>query len=950
MKLLTYSSLIACLLFAVGSLHAQDPGDFYDPQEEIRRLDSLYEHNPDVTRKEVITFLNGDNLRRNKAYYGAYQKRMKRKKEKKPKKKKKNQNSTQQVQTFATEAATAQAANEGNVPDAVEYAALEALYEATRGFQWPKQDNWLQGSTSADMGTWFGIATRGGDVVRIVLEFNRLKDALPPELANLTQLEELRFGNNLLTGVDPAIGSLPNLKRLILSKNRIASLPPQLGNLPVLEQLWLRNNRLTQLPPQIGNLSTLTFLSLFDNRLTSLPTTIGQLSSLTYLGLRNNQLTTLPGEISSLSNLEQLWVRDNQLTEVPPAVTQLSALKKLSFYGNQLIEVPAALGQLSQLQDLRLIKNQLSSLPETLPQLPNLQKLTIFDNRIDLNDIARFLSGPDSYTYTQFEYRPQANSPDTISVSDPTGAPTLDPYVYQHPQSLFQWQRQLNGSWQDIAGATEATYTVEASTARYYRCRLTSNWLDNMIQYSAVYEVSTPPTFFLEAECATVGANWQTVGEVTASAGQYLVYPSGNSPNTAPGQAADQVRFSVTLDQPGSFFVLARVRTSAEGSSAFWVRVNEGSWQYWDEATAEWDWQSVSKQASSLRAGVNTVAVAYGQGGAQLDKLYLSVSATAPAGVGEADKQCTGQPLALWQEAECVTYGSFWDQVTDEEASGQSLLQANTAYSGGLGANAAERLVAFSVETPQPGTYHLFARHYNGSNPESSFSVRVNGGPWIDWTPEHGGSLSWSPVLGTALVLEGGSNTVTFRNRFKDSQLDKLFISSESTLPTGAGEADTTCVPYVAPPPPSIANNPPDGSTAPGLGGSRPAGSSNSNVNYVRSFTPRVEIGSAGSVAMSQSVNNVRVSTEYLDGLGRPIQTVVRGGSGSAGQDLVQPVEYDAFGRQPKQHLPYAASSASGAFRPNGLPEQYDFYRSGTPPTWPAVATPTPKPTLKPHP
>ena len=580
---------------------------------------------------------------------------------------------------------------------------------------------------------------------------------------------------------------------MLFSANRLASIPPELGNLAALQELWLRNNRLTELPPQIGNLSNLTFLSLFDNRLTNLPSTIGQLNALIYLGLRNNQLTALPTQLGSLNNLEQPWVRDNQLTEVPPAVTQLTKLQKLSFYGNQLTEVPAALGQLTQLQDLRLIKNQLIGLPEELTQLPALQKLSIYDNRIDLNDIARFLTGPDSYTYTSFEYRPQESSPDTINVSDPTGAPTLDPYPYRHPQSLFQWQRQVNGTWQNIAGATQATYTVEASSARYYRCRLTSEWLDNMIQYSAVYDVSTPPVFFLEAECATVGTNWQAVSDVTASAGSYLVYPQGNSPNAA----ADQVRFSVTLEQPGDFYVLARVRTPTNMDDSFWVRVDQQPWIKWTQGvrTAQWAWKTVRNQPFALGAGSHTITVAYREDGAQLDKLSLSVSATAPAGVGETDEQCVGQPLAGWQEAECATYGSYWDRVVDQGgASNQSVLQANTAYSGGLGPNDPARLVEFVVETPQPGAYHLFARHYQVDGPESSFSVRVNEGPWVDWTPAHGGSLSWSPVLGTALVLEGGSNTITFRNRFKDSQLDKLFTSSEPTLPTGVGGDAPPCI------------------------------------------------------------------------------------------------------------------------------------------------------------
>jgi RHS repeat-associated protein len=64
---------------------------------------------------------------------------------------------------------------------------------------------------------------------------------------------------------------------------------------------------------------------------------------------------------------------------------------------------------------------------------------------------------------------------------------------------------------------------------------------------------------------------------------------------------------------------------------------------------------------------------------------------------------------------------------------------------------------------------------------------------------------------------------------------------------------------------------------------------------------------------------------EHYDGLLRPVQqTFVRGSV--SGKDVVQPIEYDPFGRAPKQYLPYVSAGTSGTFRPGYKTEQLDFY------------------------
>jgi len=68
------------------------------------------------------------------------------------------------------------------------------------------------------------------------------------------------------------------------------------------------------------------------------------------------------------------------------------------------------------------------------------------------------------------------------------------------------------------------------------------------------------------------------------------------------------------------------------------------------------------------------------------------------------------------------------------------------------------------------------------------------------------------------------------------------------------------------------------------------------------------------------SIHQLSQSTTYFDGLGRPIQSVTTQGSPGK-QDLVQPIAYDAFGREPKKYRPYA-SGTNGQYKADALTAQ----------------------------
>lgn len=81
------------------------------------------------------------------------------------------------------------------------------------------------------------------------------------------------------------------------------------------------------------------------------------------------------------------------------------------------------------------------------------------------------------------------------------------------------------------------------------------------------------------------------------------------------------------------------------------------------------------------------------------------------------------------------------------------------------------------------------------------------------------------------------------------------------------------------------------------------------------------------SESQIESLSNDQKSTSYLysDGVGRPQQSVIYGGSPS-GNDIVKPYAYDQYGRMIFNYKPYAASDQTGTFRESSIADQAAFY------------------------
>ena len=90
---------------------------------------------------------------------------------------------------------------------------------------------------------------------------------------------------------------------------------------------------------------------------------------------------------------------------------------------------------------------------------------------------------------------------------------------------------------------------------------------------------------------------------------------------------------------------------------------------------------------------------------------------------------------------------------------------------------------------------------------------------------------------------------------------------------------------------------------------------------------------------MTRPLKDVKQSTTYFDGLGRPVQTVVKRGSletsTGTNADIVSPDVYDQYGREVYKYLSFAANNtggntsiSDGLFKLNPFQQQVSFYNT----------------------
>jgi hypothetical protein len=179
-------------------------------------------------------------------------------------------------------------------------------------------------------------------------------------------------------------------------------------------------------------------------------------------------------------------------------------------------------------------------------------------------------------------------------------------------------------------------------------------------QYNAVCECVGEPVvvtdeYWLEAECATYGNQWEPLTAADASGQVYLQNQENNSfTGSAPADPAYHIQFSVEIATAGTYRIFARTIVTNGGEDSFWVQVNDGDWIKWNKinfpySETDWVWDQVGEWTGgnnvtpltfALAAGSNTVVFAHREPGTKLDKLLITLEPGTPTGIGGLAENC----------------------------------------------------------------------------------------------------------------------------------------------------------------------------------------------------------------------------------------------------------------------------------------------------------------------
>lgn len=215
----------------------------------------------------------------------------------------------------------------------------------------------------------------------LVLRRNRFS-TLPRVVLELGWLLELDLSHNCLRGLGEGVGQLRSLKKLCISHNRIQQLPVQLGALQALEELDVSFNHLYDLPTSFTNLGRLRTLDADHNRLNRFPAEILALSELEELDCSGNKFQSLPDDVTELHSAKILWLSSLHMPSLPDGLCHLQHLESLMLDGNCLHVLPPSFGRLQKLKMLNLSSNEFSDFPQVILGIGGLEELYLSRNKL----------------------------------------------------------------------------------------------------------------------------------------------------------------------------------------------------------------------------------------------------------------------------------------------------------------------------------------------------------------------------------------------------------------------------------------------------------------------------------------------------------------------------------------------------------------------------------------
>ena len=289
---------------------------------------------------------------------------------------------------------------------------------------------------------------------------------------------------------------------------------------------------------------------------------------------------------------------------------------------------------------------------------------------------------------------------------------------------------------------------------------------------------------WLEAECATVGANWNVMTDTDASNGKYVLVKSGlSSPTTAPTTAASYLVMPVTIDSAATYNLVARLNVPAAEEYGYWIKIDNV------------DFQAVTSQLATNPGFENGLTgwTTLNATGATISA--NTVAADAHSGTGSMKVvNPTAQPGSQWKvqvtsTAFPTTVGkqyviSYW--VRAAAAGGSIRLSTGPSgaqYQGDQAIGTAWQQVSWTITASLASTTFLF-----------DMGQVANTYYLDDVSVKEIGTDGWRWVKLKDVVLPVGAHTLTIAlNAGGNAKLDKVVLATSMASISGLGSAANNC-------------------------------------------------------------------------------------------------------------------------------------------------------------
>lgn len=155
--------------------------------------------------------------------------------------------------------------------------------------------------------------------------------------------------------------------------NGLLSLPPEIGNLTKLEQLFIANGEITSLPAEMAKLISCTDLELYNcPKMTEFPMALAKMPELITANLANNRQWSSDEVLkglkaiatgSSAEKIQLLYLLENNLEVIPKEIKNMKKLGLLDFASNKIHTIEEAWGNEIKPVQLYLDNNKITEFP-----------------------------------------------------------------------------------------------------------------------------------------------------------------------------------------------------------------------------------------------------------------------------------------------------------------------------------------------------------------------------------------------------------------------------------------------------------------------------------------------------------------------------------------------------------------------------------------------------------